>query len=116
MKKTIIIVCLLCIICGLVSAADEYVPSIDKFKACENKAGAGLFWVDTTSGRTWWADPGKMKWVFFGQPKGAKPGPTGTYIPYENKSGEGVFILNTASGQGWWTNGQEWKNLGVPVK
>ena len=100
--------------CGLVCGEDKYLPGVDKFKACENKAGAGFFWVDTTCGKTWWAEPGKMEWVLYGKPEGAKPGPLGTYIPYENKSGEGLYVLNTATGDGWWTNGKEWKSLGQP--
>ena len=108
------IVCLV-LICGVVSAEDEYLPAKEKFRACENVAGAGIFWVDTTSGKTWWADPGNMKWVYAGQPEGAKAGPVGTYIPYKNKAGEGVFILNTATGEGWWTDGvKKWKALGKP--
>ena len=93
----------------------EYLPAKEKFKACENAAGAGIFWVDSTSGKTWWADPAGMKWVYVGQPKGAKAGPIGTYVPFKNKSGEGVFVLNTATGEGWWTDGiKTWKSLGKP--
>ncbi len=116
MKKVIIVILFALAVYGLAHAADEYISSANKFKACENKAGAGLFWVDTMSGRTWWADPGTMKWIFFGLPVGAEPAPAGTYIPFENKSGEGVFVLNTATGEGWWTNGQEWKRLGIPAE
>ena len=90
----------------------QYLPVVGKYKVCENEAGRGFFWVDTTSGKTWWADPQKKKWVSYGQPKGAKPARVGTYIPCEDKSGKGVFVLNTATGQGWWTNGKEWKELG----
>ncbi|MCE9615802.1 MAG: hypothetical protein K8T26_16150 [Lentisphaerae bacterium] len=86
-----------------------------RFRACENASGAGLFWVETTTGRLWWADPAAMTWVFFGQPQGATPGPLGTYMPFENQSGEGVFVLNTVTGAGWWTNGKLWKVMGLPA-
>jgi hypothetical protein len=116
MKKVIVVILFTLAVYGLAYAADEYISSGNKFEACEDKAGAGLFWVDTTCGRTWWVDPGKMRWVFFGLPDGAKRAPVGTYIPFENKSGEGVFVLNTATGEGWWTKGRKWKRLGVPGK
>ena len=94
--------------------AGEYVPAAEKFKACENKTGAGFFWVDTTSGRTWWADPGAMKWMFWGQPEDAQPGPIGTYVPREHPTGDGLFVLNTATGEGWWVTSKGWKSLGTP--
>jgi len=114
MKSVIVAVIVLMIGLGLAQGR-EHTWDVDKFEACENKAGGGFFWVDTTTGRTWWADPFKMSWVFFGQPKGGTSGPAGTYIPYENKNGEGFFVLNTMTGEGWWTNGKGWKQLGKPV-
>ena len=89
-------------------------PCFQRFASCENKIGSGFFWVDTASGQTWWAEIGKMRWISFGKPDGATPGPNGTYAPVENKAGGGVFILNTATGEGWWTSGKEWKRLGIP--
>ncbi len=94
--------------------ADDYTPMPKRFLACENKAGAGVFWVDSTNGRAWWADPAAMQWVYFGAPEGASSGPLGTFIPYENQSGAGLFVLNTATGEGWWTDGKAWNALGVP--
>ena len=94
---------------------DDFTPTVAKFKACANVAGAGIYWVDTTSGQTWWANPATMKWVYCGKPEETNPGPTGTFRPYKNRSGEGVFVLNTATGQGWWTDGKQWKALGKPL-
>lgn len=85
-----------------------------RFASCDDIAGAGFFWVDTTSGKTWWADPGKMKWVYCGKPEGASQSANGTFLPRENKNGEGMFVLNKQTGEGWWTNGKEWKTLGKP--
>jgi hypothetical protein len=91
--------------------------SIARYMACENYAGAGFFWVDTTMGKTWLADMSdkeKIEWKYIGQPQGAKVGEVGTYVPQTNKSGGGLFILNSVTGEGWWTNGKEWKVLGKP--
>lgn len=93
----------------------EYEPTTEKFKACENKAGSGFYWTDTTTGGTWLAEPGRMQWVSCGLPKGAKPAPPGTYVPFENRSGAGVFVLNTATGEAWWTDGKTWKPFGKPA-
>jgi hypothetical protein len=30
--------------------------TIGKYMACENRAGAGFYWVDTTIGKIWWSD------------------------------------------------------------
>lgn len=97
----------------LAGADDDLRPT--QFRACEDASGAGLYWVETTTGRLWWADPATMTWVYIGQPQGAAPGPRGTYLPQANVSGEGVYILNTVTGAGWWANGKAWKVLGVPV-
>lgn len=115
MKHIGMIVVLAGMLCGM-AVADETVPFVSRFKACENKGGAGFFWVDTTSGKTWQQDPAKMEWVYVGQPDGAKSAPMGTYIPFENHNGQGVFVLNTATGEGWWTDGKNWKTLGTPQK
>ena len=112
--RTAVVFVFASLLLGGAALAVEYEPAVEKFQACENKAGAGIFWVDTTTGRTWWADPHEMEWKFFGQPRAAAPGPKGTYIPFENKSGEGLFVLNTATGEGWWTDGKQWKSLGRP--
>jgi hypothetical protein len=110
--KTAVISAILCLaLCGCVLAEGT---GAARFQACENKAGAGLYWVDTTTGRTWWAGPAEMKWVYCGKPEGGPSGPVGTFVPFENKSGEGVFILNTRTGAGWWTDGKNWKSLGQP--
>ena len=115
MKRMLLMVALLGMVCGF-ALAEETVPFVSKFKACENKGGAGFFWVDTTSGKVWQQDAATMKWRFVGTPKDAKTAPKGTYMPFENHSGEGVFILNTATGEGWWTDGKAWKTLGKPVE
>lgn|GEM_PF-4266153 len=101
------------LVCG-VAAEDKPVAPVERFKACENKTGAGFFWTDTTNGQTWWLDPGQWQWVPLGVPEGATAAPPGTYLPYANKSGDGVFVLNTVTGEGWWTNGKEWRKLGKP--
>jgi hypothetical protein len=113
MKRILLMVALVTMVCGLAGAADT-VPFVSKFEACENRGGAGFFWVDTTSGKTWWQNPSEMKWEYVGAPKGSGSAPMGTYRPFENHSGQGVFILNTATGEGWWTNGKQWKALGKP--
>ena len=87
-----------------------------KFRAAENVDGPGFFWVDTTTGQLWMVDTASMTWVYCGAPKRAQPAPIGTYIPRKSQSGPGVFILNTATGQGWWSDGQQWKELGFPVR
>jgi hypothetical protein len=115
MKKLIAIMMLVFVLGGMVFAADGYAPSVEKFRACRNRAGSGFYWVDSTSGSTWWADPGKTAWVKCGTPEGAKASPVGTYIPFENYSGSGIYVLNTATGEGWWTDGKGWKSLGKPV-
>jgi len=93
--------------------------AVGRYVSCENHAGAGFFWVDTMTGKTWWSDMSgkdKIGWKYYGQPQGAKVGAAGTYAPQPNKSGGGLFILNTTTGEGWWTNGQEWKPLGEPAE
>ena len=92
--------------------------TIGRFVACENMAGGGFYWVDTTSGKLWFAvlsNNGKDEWIYVGQPKDAKPDEIGTYVPRANKNGGGLFILNTSTGEGWWAMpGQEWKAFGKP--
>ncbi len=88
-----------------------------KYMVCDNHAGAGFFWVDTTTGKIWWSDmtgKEKIEWKYYGQVQGAKTGDVGTYVPQVNKNGGGLYILNTVTGEGWWTNGKEWKALGKP--
>lgn len=85
-----------------------------QFVACENHAGAGFFWIDTSNGKVWWASPGDIKWVYYGKPQSVTEGQPGRYLPYLNRSGGGLFILDTLHGKGWWTNGEEWKNFGEP--
>ena len=89
---------------------------IGKYMACDNHAGAGFFWVDTTMGKIWWTEQGKEKieWKYIGQVQGAKAGEAGTCVPQANKNGGGLLILSTVTGEGWWTNGKEWKVLGRP--
>lgn len=89
-----------------------------RYMTCENHAGAGFYWVDTTSGKVWWTDMSakeKIEWQYLGQPQGAKAGDVGTYVPQANKSGGGLFILNPITGEGWWTNGKEWESIGKPT-
>jgi hypothetical protein len=87
----------------------------DRFVACENVHGGGFYWVDTTSGKLWWANPGKNEWFYVGTPKDAKPGEIGTYVPLANKNGGGLFILKPSTGEGWWAMlGQDWKAFGKP--
>ncbi len=109
-----VVVCLLALmVCApMVQAQDQ--ARVTKFQACENASGSGIYWVDTTTGRTWWANPATMKWEFIGRPKNAALSSMGTYLPYKNKSGEGLFIMNTSTGQAWWTNRVAWKSLGKP--
>jgi len=97
-------------------ADDLFVTSADKFRSAEETAGAGFFWVDSSTGRTWKLDAAKPQWVYCGQPSGAMPGAVGTYLPHPNKSGPGIFILNTATGEGWLYNGTAWQSLGIPVE
>ena len=112
--KKIWMIAFLAAMLGGMAVAEEAVPFVSRFKACENKGGAGFFWVDTTSGKTWQQDPSSMVWIYVGQPEGAASAPMGTYIPFENHNGQGVFVLNTATGEGWWTDGKTWKSLGMP--
>lgn len=99
-----------------VCAENEFVTSSDKFRLCDDKTGAGFYWTDSTTGRTWTMDTARGRWVLCGSPEGATPGPVGTYVPHENKSGPGVFVLNTATGEGWFYNGRSWKVLGIPLE
>jgi hypothetical protein len=115
MKRIILLTTIALLVPCWLRADDQVVPSAGKFKSCENKAGEGFFWVDTTTGKTWWANPQDPRWEYCGQPEGAGTAPVGTYVPYENKSGPGMFILNAATGEGWWTDGKKWKRLGVPT-
>lgn len=87
-----------------------------RFVTCENYAGVGFFWVDTSCGAVWWASPEETKWVYYGAPDPCRGQKIGRYVPYGNKGGAGLFILDTNRGEGWWTNGQQWKNMGVPEK
>jgi hypothetical protein len=96
----------------------QFSKTMARFMTCENYAGAGFYWVDTTSGKVWRSDmtaKEKIEWKYCGQPQGAKAGEVGTYVPQANRSGGGVFVLNPATGEGWWTNGKEWKSLGKPT-
>ncbi|MDA0578671.1 MAG: hypothetical protein O3B24_11300 [Verrucomicrobia bacterium] len=102
------------ILIGTALAADQ-APAATRFVACANKAGAGFFWVDTTRGRAWWANPGTDAWEYFGEPENVETSPEGTFMPMENRSGEGLYIVNTTTGAGWWTNGRTWKVMGLPV-
>ena len=85
-----------------------------RFMSCENNAGAGFFWLDSATGKAWWASPGDCTWKYYGKPDGAQAGEVGRYIPHKNESGAGLFILDTVAGEGWWTNGKEWKKMGTP--
>lgn len=84
--------------------------TIGKYVACDNHAGGGFFWVDTTIGKIWRLEFGKgnMVWKYIGQVKNAKVEGIGTYVPYPNKNGGGLFILNTITGEGWYTSGAAW--------
>lgn len=113
MKRHIAIV-LLVLLAVVTIAGAEYVSAPEKFVSCENAGGEGFYWLDSTTGRAWLADPDDTAWHYLGQPEGATPGPVGTYEPMKNKDGEGLFILNSATGEGWWTDGETWKRLGVP--
>ena len=88
----------------------------DRFQRCENRYGAGFYWVDTATGGIKWADPGKGDWKDTGQPETAKPGETGTYVPCPNGHGPGLFVMNTITSETWWARGYEpeWKELGKP--
>lgn len=87
---------------------------VDRFRACENNAGAGFFLLDSTCAKLWWASPKIMQWEFLGQLENTKPSPVGTYVPVANKSGGGLSVVNTATGEGWWTDGKQWKSFGKP--
>lgn len=99
---------------GVVAEEAENTAKDARFQACENCSGAGFYWVDTTCGKVFFADPAKMQWVFLGSPEGAQPGPIGSYLPRKNKSGEGLFILDASSGEGWFADGKQWKKMGRP--
>ena len=117
MKKSLIFILVgLATFCISVDAKETPVANITetRFVACENNAGAGFFWLDSTCGKVWRASPADCKWVYYGRPDGAKEGKAGRYIPCKNKSGGGLFVLDCVSGEGWWTNGQEWKKMGAP--
>lgn len=113
MKKWIIVFLLLAAASAM---ADEYLPSAGKYKTCENEEGRGFYWVDSSTGRTWRADPDKKEFVYCGQPPQGTPSEPGTYKPYKNKDGKGLFILNTATGDGWWTDGKEWEKMPKDLK
>ena len=85
------------------------------FVTCKNHDGNGFFWVDTSCGAVWWANPQETEWVSFGSPDSPQ-GRVGRYVPYENEGGEGLYILDTDQGYGWWTNGEQWKEMGMPQK
>lgn len=112
MNRHFWLVVLLGLTLGMRASADDAAPVPQRFVACANRSGAGMYWVDSTCGRVWWANPGLMTWQFVGEPEGAQPSPIGTFVPYENRSGPGVYVLNTATGEGWWTDGRIWKHLG----
>ena len=122
MKRLIVMIVLAgTLVSGTSAISQEAKPQDAKtpgrYMACDNLKGGGFFWVDTTSGKTWWAYLGKekMEWKYVGQVKDAKAGVIGTYIPYANKSGGGVFVLNTVTGEGWWTDGNNlWKPFDKP--
>lgn len=98
--------------CRPIPPADNIIKA--RFMSCENHAGAGFFWLDTTCGKVWWASPGDCTWEYYGKPDGAKEDEAGRYIPHENKNGAGLFILDSVTGEGWWTNGRQWKKMGTP--
>lgn len=79
----------------------------------ENKSGAGLFVLNTTTGETWWTNGQSWAKPATGRPEEGVAD-TGTYMPYENKSRAGFFVLNTATGEVWWTNGANTHNPGRP--
>ena len=85
------------------------------FVTCKNHDGNGFFWVDTSCGAVWWANPQETEWVSYGSPDTPR-GRVGRYVPYENKGGAGLYILDTDKGSGWWTNGEQWKEMGMPQK
>ena len=116
MKRKAGLIILAAVLIAVTGLAQES-KTTGRYMACENHAGAGFFWVDTTIGKIWWSDmtaKDKIEWKSYGQVQGAKAGELGTYVPQVNKSGVGLFILNTVTGEGWWTNGKEWKVLGKP--
>ena len=135
--KMFTLISTICISAMLSYAADDYAITINgtrfdiefdgkkkttlpiatpRFVTCENCAGAGFYWVDTTCGAVWWASPGETNWVYYGAPDSSNRGRNGRFVPYQNKSGEGLFILDTDRGEGWWTNGKQWKKMGMPTK
>ncbi len=117
MKRAAVVAgAVLLLVGGLVGVAEEVATTTDRFRACDNVAGSGFFWLDTTTGEVWWMDAAACRWVYAGAPEGAQPGPPGTYLPRRNTSGEGMFVLNTATGEGWWTNGRGWKRAGAPQR
>ena len=114
MKNTLIL--LVCFLFAGISLGEEYAPAVEKFKLCEDEVRATFFWVDTTSGQTWWMDPDEREWVDHGKPPSARTAPVGTYIPQKDNRSPGIFILNTATGAAWWTDGEQWKTIGEPGK
>lgn len=120
MKKSLILI-LMCVCASCVSAEIEKCRCssnmvTQRFMSCENVLGGGFFWVNTSTGKVWWADPKNNEWVYYGHPKGAHKGEGmyGRYIPYTHKNGPGLYILNTITGEGWWTDGTVWKEMGIP--
>ncbi|MCF7839020.1 MAG: hypothetical protein K9N49_10370 [Candidatus Marinimicrobia bacterium] len=93
-------------------AAEPAAP--DNFVFCENHGGAGFFWLESSTGQVWWANPFTYTWVRFGAPPDAQPGPPGTYRAEANRSGDGVFVMNVRTGEAWWSRGQDWHPFGVP--
>jgi len=107
---------------AIVNSQETKAPDLNKvgrYMPCENYSGGGFYWVDTSTGKIWWAVfAGKEKidliWKYIGQGKDVKPGEIGTYIPFPGKNSGGLFVLNTITGEGWWTNGKDWKEVGKP--
>lgn len=85
-----------------------------RFTSCENNGGDGFFWMDSTSGKLWWADKQNSSWKYCGTPEDAEAGFAGRYILNENKKGPGVFVLDTKTGNAWWSNTIEWRVYGTP--
>lgn len=113
--KTCVFAYALALLVTLTSGAAGAEADGQRFRACKNTQGAGMFWADTTTGQVWWADPSRFEWVYYGRPAGAVPGAPGRFLPVANESGAGLFVVCPESGEGWWTDGKVWKVLGVPM-
>jgi len=85
---------------------------INRFQRCENNAGAGFFWVDTTNGKTWYWSWPENGLVDNGQPEESETGKIGTYMPCANNNGGGMFMVKTTTGEAWWVGyKQDWQAL-----